>query len=99
LQNICWESSVEGIRCFSPAQGQPFSGPEYRVYLLGNPVIWWSSLATMVVFICVAVCLSCRNRRRAAREIDSGGWLVQVFAVLVCSLIANLCTIVYKVPL
>lgn len=31
-------------------QGQVFSGADYRVYLLGNPVIWWFVLAAMCVF-------------------------------------------------
>ncbi|XP_074662346.1 protein O-mannosyl-transferase 2-like [Tubulanus polymorphus] len=28
-------------------RGQPFSGEEYRIYLLGNPVIWWCVLILM----------------------------------------------------
>ncbi|XP_029189886.2 protein O-mannosyl-transferase 2-like isoform X1 [Acropora millepora] len=31
-------------------RGQVFSGADYRVYLLGNPVIWWFVLAAMCVF-------------------------------------------------
>lgn len=32
-------------------QGQYFSGGNFRIYMLGNPVIWWSNLAFLVVFL------------------------------------------------
>ena len=29
---------------------QYFSGKDHRVYLLGNPVIWWGNIAFLVLF-------------------------------------------------
>ncbi|KAI4469035.1 dolichyl-phosphate-mannose--protein mannosyltransferase [Holotrichia oblita] len=34
-------------------RGQFFSGSNYRIYLLGNPVIWWSNLVFLAVFLVV----------------------------------------------
>jgi len=34
-------------------QGQFFSGNAYRIYLLGNPVIWWGNLVLLAVFCVV----------------------------------------------
>uniref|UniRef100_A0A6P7H1P1 Protein O-mannosyl-transferase 2 n=1 Tax=Diabrotica virgifera virgifera TaxID=50390 RepID=A0A6P7H1P1_DIAVI len=32
-------------------RGQFFSGTQYRIYLLGNPVIWWGNLVFIAVFV------------------------------------------------
>lgn len=32
-------------------QGQYFSGGSFRIYLLGNPVVWWSNLAFLAIFL------------------------------------------------
>jgi C-terminal four TMM region of protein-O-mannosyltransferase len=32
-------------------QGQYFSGGNFRIYLLGNPVVWWSNLAFLAMFL------------------------------------------------
>ncbi|XP_030754503.1 protein O-mannosyl-transferase 2 isoform X2 [Sitophilus oryzae] len=32
-------------------RGQFFSGSQYRIYLLGNPVIWWSNVIFIVLFL------------------------------------------------
>lgn len=34
-------------------RGQFFSGTQYRIYLLGNPVIWWGNLVFIVIFLIV----------------------------------------------
>ncbi|CAG9834515.1 unnamed protein product [Diabrotica balteata] len=34
-------------------RGQFFSGTQYRIYLLGNPVIWWGNLIFIAVFVIV----------------------------------------------
>lgn len=34
----------------SPLQGQWFSGKDHRVYLLGNPIIWWGNIAFLLLF-------------------------------------------------
>lgn len=33
-----------------PFQGQFFSGNDHRIYLLGNPVIWWGNIVFLGVF-------------------------------------------------
>lgn len=45
-------------------QGQFFSGSEYRIYLLGNPVIWWSNILFLFVFAILVLFKVIRNRRR-----------------------------------
>lgn len=32
-------------------QGQYFSGGIFRIYLLGNPIIWWSNLVFLALFL------------------------------------------------
>ncbi|CAH1126628.1 unnamed protein product [Ceutorhynchus assimilis] len=32
-------------------RGQFFSGSQYRIYLLGNPIIWWSNLVFILLFL------------------------------------------------
>lgn len=34
-------------------RGQYFSGSSYRIYLLGNPIIWWANLGLLVAFALV----------------------------------------------
>lgn len=34
-------------------RGQYFSGSTYRIYLLGNPIIWWANLGLLAVFAMV----------------------------------------------
>uniref|UniRef100_A0A1B6CJ65 Protein O-mannosyl-transferase 2 n=2 Tax=Clastoptera arizonana TaxID=38151 RepID=A0A1B6CJ65_9HEMI len=34
-------------------RGQFFSGNSYRIYLLGNPIIWWSNLVFLAAFVIV----------------------------------------------
>lgn len=71
-------------------RGQPFSGPDYRVYLLGNSVIWWSSGVTMLVFVIVAVGREFRNRRLSGTQeisatetsvFNSGWWLMMAWVI------------------
>ncbi|CAH2010745.1 unnamed protein product [Acanthoscelides obtectus] len=35
--------------------GQFFSGSRYRIYLLGNPVIWWANSAFILIFLVVFI--------------------------------------------
>ena len=32
-------------------QGQYFSGGNIRIYLLGNPIVWWSNLVFLAIFL------------------------------------------------
>lgn len=43
------------ISLFLELQGQPFSGGDHRIYLLGNPVIWWGILCSMALFLLTAL--------------------------------------------
>ena len=45
-------------------QGQFFSAGEgVRIYLLGNPIIWWSNLAFMGFYLFLYVIKSVREKR------------------------------------
>lgn len=44
-------SSSSSTFTFPSFQGQYFSGGNFRIYLLGNPVIWWSNLAFLATFL------------------------------------------------
>lgn len=45
-------------------RGQWFSAIDgYKVYLLGNPIIWWGNLVVMATFLCVYVANSFAERR------------------------------------
>ncbi|XP_006134873.4 protein O-mannosyl-transferase 2 isoform X2 [Pelodiscus sinensis] len=47
-------------------QGLRFSGineTDYRVYLLGNPVIWWLNLVTIGLYLLMAICTTVAIKR------------------------------------
>ncbi|CAN8031907.1 unnamed protein product, partial [Ixodes persulcatus] len=44
-------------------KGQFFSGVQYRIYLLGNPVIWWGNLVCMALYFAMQTCLLVRQKR------------------------------------
>ncbi|XP_036671591.3 protein O-mannosyl-transferase 2 [Drosophila suzukii] len=46
-------------------RGQFFSGSSYRIYLLGNPLIWWSNLVFLALFVVVFLCNAIVQQRRA----------------------------------
>lgn len=45
-------------------RGQFFSGNQYKIYLLGNPVIWWLNLLLIGVFLIVTPCVLVVRQRR-----------------------------------
>ncbi|XP_055371779.1 protein O-mannosyl-transferase 2 isoform X2 [Condylostylus longicornis] len=45
-------------------RGQFFSGPPYRIYLLGNPIIWWSNLMFLLLFLIVFFITAIKERRQ-----------------------------------
>lgn len=51
-------------------QGQFFSGNDYRVYLLGNPIIWWANLAFLAVYLLVKPFILVRKQRGCQSEFD-----------------------------
>ncbi|XP_022241341.1 protein O-mannosyl-transferase 2-like [Limulus polyphemus] len=44
-------------------RGQFFSGHQYRIYLLGNPIIWWGNLVLMGVYLLVQGIIALRHQR------------------------------------
>nr|CAD7256108.1 unnamed protein product [Timema shepardi] len=62
-------------------RGQFFSGNSYRIYLLGNPFIWWSNLIFLAIFLIVHACHAVRKQRGkpvlegAERMSNACGWL------------------------
>ena len=44
-------------------QGQIFSGKDHRIYLLGNPVIFWAMLVFMGLFLLLYVIHTTRRQR------------------------------------
>ncbi|CAG9126824.1 unnamed protein product [Plutella xylostella] len=47
-------------------KGQYFSGSSHRVYLLGNPVIWWVNLAFLVGYVVIFIINAVRDKRDEA---------------------------------
>lgn len=44
-------------------RGQFFSGNSYRIYLLGNPVIWWGNLVLLLLYLLLCLGISVRWQR------------------------------------
>ncbi|CAB3246356.1 unnamed protein product [Arctia plantaginis] len=47
-------------------RGQFFSGQSKRIYLLGNPIVWWGNLVFLVVFFIIFIINSIRDKRAEA---------------------------------
>ncbi|XP_049547589.1 protein O-mannosyl-transferase 2 [Anopheles darlingi] len=48
-------------------RGQFFSGSDHRVYLLGNPIIWWSNLVFLALFLIIFGVEIIKYRRNSAQ--------------------------------
>ncbi|XP_026683156.1 protein O-mannosyl-transferase 2 [Diaphorina citri] len=46
-------------------KGQFFSGNNYRIYLLGNPIIWWGNLVFLALFILTYFYMAVKRQRGA----------------------------------
>ncbi|RWS30869.1 Protein O-mannosyl-transferase 2-like protein, partial [Leptotrombidium deliense] len=44
-------------------RGQFFSGNQYKIYLLGNPVIWWSNLVLLFIYVFIQLVITIRRQR------------------------------------
>jgi len=64
--SCCFSLSV------SPLQGQYFSGGHFRIYLLGNPIIWWSNLVFLALFL-LTYFMTAIKRQRGYEKLDSKG--------------------------
>lgn len=47
-------------------QGQFFSGSTYRIYLLGNPLIWWGNIVFLIIFLVVFTANAIKQQRNLA---------------------------------
>jgi dolichyl-phosphate-mannose-protein mannosyltransferase len=48
---------------FTSLQGQFFSGNDVRIYLLGNPIIWWGNLLLMGLYLVLFAVVEIREKR------------------------------------
>ncbi|KAL0269518.1 UNVERIFIED_CONTAM: hypothetical protein PYX00_007222 [Menopon gallinae] len=53
-------------------RGQFFSGNSYRIYLLGNPVIWWGNLVFLPLALLLMLYDSVREKRSGVDKSGSG---------------------------
>lgn len=44
-------------------RGQFFSGNTYKIYLLGNPIIWWGNVILLALYVSVQLFISVRKQR------------------------------------
>ncbi|XP_029640738.1 protein O-mannosyl-transferase 2-like [Octopus sinensis] len=44
-------------------KGQTFSGKDHRIYLLGNPVVFWGNIAVFVLFLIIYIVYVIRHQR------------------------------------
>lgn len=66
-------------------RGQFFSGNEQKIYLLGNPVIWWGNLVFLAMFILLYIHAAVREQRgypedpstveQRRKIMNAGAWL------------------------
>ncbi|KAH8397963.1 hypothetical protein KR222_007494, partial [Zaprionus bogoriensis] len=66
-------------------RGQFFSGSSYRIYLLGNPIIWWSNLVFLLIFVVVYLCQAIVQQRRAGLAAARQGQERPELATEICS--------------
>ncbi|ELT93986.1 hypothetical protein CAPTEDRAFT_152537 [Capitella teleta] len=52
-------------------RGQPFSGGQYRIYLLGNPVLWWGVLVAMTMYLLISLVHAIRRQRGFTQNEDA----------------------------
>lgn len=61
-------------------RGQFFSGFDYRIYLLGNPLIWWGNLVLLLLYLVFQAGVLVIDQRRGCNELHyltgSCRWLV-----------------------
>ncbi|XP_032689103.1 protein O-mannosyl-transferase 2 isoform X6 [Odontomachus brunneus] len=50
-------------------RGQFFSGNNQRIYLLGNPIIWWGNIVFLIVFIILYAYAAVREQRGCVDDI------------------------------
>ncbi|XP_020708098.2 protein O-mannosyl-transferase 2 [Athalia rosae] len=66
-------------------RGQFFSGSKNRIYLLGNPIIWWGNIVFLILFSLVYLIASVQEQRgylensnvlkQRRRMLEAGAWM------------------------
>lgn len=51
-------------------RGQFFSGNEQRIYLLGNPIIWWGNLVFLAIYIFLYIHAAVREKRGSKETVE-----------------------------
>lgn len=72
-------------------RGQFFSGNDFKIYLLGNPVIWWSNLALLLIYVLIQLivllrlqrnCPDSKQFKESSRQLTyAGSWLFIAWSV------------------
>ncbi|KAI5740934.1 hypothetical protein M8J76_008607 [Diaphorina citri] len=67
LPNVSFEVYAPNFleRFIESHAGQFFSGNNYRIYLLGNPIIWWGNLVFLALFILTYFYMAVKRQRGA----------------------------------
>lgn len=70
--SVCFSSPPRSIfldgRSLAHTQGQYFSGGNIRIYLLGNPILWWSNLAFLAIFLLTYLVALVSHQRNINRQ-------------------------------
>lgn len=59
-------------------QGQFFSGSNYKIYLLGNPLVWWGNLILLVIYTATQLTISVRDQRGCTYDRLTAGKMYDV---------------------
>ena len=72
-------------------RGQFFSGNEFKIYLLGNPIVWWGNLALLPIYVLLQLVLLLRRHRKCLdsqefkecsdRLTQAGSWLFIAWSI------------------
>ncbi|XP_031339515.1 LOW QUALITY PROTEIN: protein O-mannosyl-transferase 2 [Photinus pyralis] len=65
-------------------RGQFFSGSAYRIYLLGNPVIWWGNLVFLIVFVIVFITRSIKQQRGYVKTLTGTKFILACYVFNPC---------------
>ena len=68
VDNSCWLQIYSIIIFLLSLQGQFFSGADQRIYLLGNPIIWWGNLGFLAAFLVLYLVQSIKEQRGITQE-------------------------------
>ncbi|XP_046594300.1 protein O-mannosyl-transferase 2 isoform X10 [Neodiprion lecontei] len=80
-----WQWPINYRTHATEKKGQFFSGSKNRIYLLGNPIIWWGNIAFLIFFSLAYLFASVQEQRgylqdpdilyRRRRTLEAGMWM------------------------